>query len=103
MVVKQFLEADLESIFDQDSYGYRPGKSAHGAVECARRRCWRRDWVLDLDIKGFFDSIEHGLMIKALRVHTQQKWVLLYVKRWLEAPVMLPDGKLETRGPPVSG
>jgi len=105
MVVKQVLEPSLEVNFDQDSYGYRPGKSAHDAVECARKRCWRRDWVLDLDIKGFFDTIDHDLLLKALRVHTRQKWILLYVKRWLQAPVLLPDGRLEPRfvGTPQGG
>lgn len=105
MVVKKVLEPELEQQFDTDSYGYRPGKSAHEAVEKARTRCWKRDWVLDLDIKAFFDSLDHGLLMKALRCHCQEKWVLLYVQRWLEAPVQMPDGRKEKRtvGTPQGG
>lgn len=105
MVVKQHLEPEVDRVFDLDSYGYRPGKSAHEAVAQARQRCWKYDWVLDLDIKGFFDAIDHGLMIRALEKHCQDSWVLLYVKRWLSAPVMMPDGSLEERvkGTPQGG
>jgi len=105
MVVKQVLEPQLEPIFDQDSYGYRPGKSAHQAVESCRKRCWRYDWAVDLDIKGFFDSIDHALLMRALQVHTSERWVLLYLQRWLEAPVELPDGTLQERtsGTPQGG
>ena len=97
MVVKQVLEPQLEPIFDQDSYGYRPGKSAHQAVESCRKRCWKYDWVVDLDIKEFFDSIDHALLMRALQVHTSERLVLLYLRRWLEAPVELPDGILQER------
>jgi RNA-directed DNA polymerase len=86
-VVRRFLEPILEPVFHADSYGYRPGKSAIDAVAKARERCWRYDWVLDLDIKGFFDSIDWELMLKAVRRHTDCPWVLLYVERWLKAPV----------------
>ena len=105
MVVKNRLEPELEKHFHPDSYGYRPGKSAVEAVGVARERCWRYDWVLDLDISTFFDSIDHELMLKALRCHTDSKWVLLYVERWLKAPVQLPDGSLEERnqGTPQGG
>ena len=105
MVVKQVLEPQLEPIFDQDSYGYRPGKSAHQAVESCRKRCWKYDWVVDLDIKGFFDSIDHDLLMRALQFHTSERWVLLYLQRWLEAPVELPDGTLQPRisGTPQGG
>jgi retron-type reverse transcriptase len=105
MVVKQVLEPQLEPIFDQDSYGYRPGKSAHQAVESCRRRCWKYDWVVDLDIKGFFDSIDHDLLMRALQFHTCERWVVLYLRRWLEAPVELPDGTLHARtsGTPQGG
>lgn len=105
MVVKRYLEPALDAHFDPDSYGYRPGKSAHDAIARARERCWRRNWVLELDIKAFFDSMDHDLMMKALRKHTQEKWVLLYVQRWLGAPVQLPDGRLEARqsGTPQGG
>ena len=105
MVVKRYLEPLLEPIFHEDSYGYRPGKSAIQAVGTARQRCWRRDWVLDLDIKGFFDNIDHGLLIRAVRKHTDCKWVLLYTERWLKAPVRFADGTLEARdrGTPQGG
>jgi group II intron reverse transcriptase/maturase len=87
----------VEPIFHDDSYGYRPGKSAIDAVGVARQRCWRHDWVLDLDIKGFFDSIDWTLLRKAVRHHSACKWVLLYIDRWLEAPVQQADGRLERR------
>ena len=94
MVVKRYLEPILESVFHKDSYGYRPGKSAHDALVVARRRCWDHDWVLDLDIKSFFDEIDWRLLMLAVRRHTDCKWVLLYLERWLEAPVSMPDGTL---------
>jgi RNA-directed DNA polymerase len=105
MVVKQVLEPGLEPVFDPDSYGYRPGKSAHQAVDVARKRCWEYDWVVDLDIKAFFDSIDHELLMRAVRFHTQERWVLLYLQRWLEVPVQLPDGTLQDRlsGTPQGG
>lgn len=85
MVAKRYLEPILEPEFDKDSYGYRPGRSAHDALAVARQRCWRYDWVVDIDIKGFFDNIDWTLLMKALRRHTECKWVLLYVERWLKA------------------
>jgi len=97
MVVKRYLEPILEPVFHKDSYGYRPGKSAHDALVVARRRCWDHDWVLDLDIKSFFDEIDWSLLMLAVRRHTDCKWVLLYLERWLEAPVSMPDGALVTR------
>jgi len=97
-VVKRHLEPIVEKYFHPDSYGYRPGKSAIEAVGTARQRCWRYDWVLDLDIKGFFDSIDHRLLMRAVRKHTDCKWVLLYIARWLKAPVQLEDGSLMHRG-----
>jgi RNA-directed DNA polymerase len=105
MVVKIYLEAKVEPIFHRDSYGYRPGKSAIEAVGKARKRCWKYDWVLDLDIKGFFDNIDHGLLMKAVRRHTDSKWILLYVERWLKAPARQPDGTLvqRDRGTPQGG
>ena len=84
MVVKLYLEPLVEPIFHNDSYGYRPGKSALDAVGQARQRCWRNDWVLDLDIKGFFDNIDHSLMMHAVRKHTDCPWLLLYIERWLK-------------------
>jgi RNA-directed DNA polymerase len=97
MVVKRYLEPILEPLFDKDSYGYRPGKSAHDARVVARRRCWDHDWVLDLDIKRFFDEIDWGLLMLAVRRHTGCRWVLLYLERWLETPVSMPDGTLSMR------
>lgn len=97
MVVKRQLEPKLEPLFHEDSYGYRPGRSAHQALSVARSRCWRSDWVLDLDIKGFFDNIDHELLMRAVRRHTDCKWVLLYIERWLKAPVSMPDGVLLKR------
>jgi group II intron reverse transcriptase/maturase len=104
-VVKQALEPDLEAYFHPDSYGYRPGKSAHQAIGQARKRCWRYDWVVDLDIKGYFDSIDHDLLLRAVRHHTQQRWVVLYIERWLTAPVVCPDGSQQDRrrGTPQGG
>lgn len=105
MVVKNRLEPDLEKHFDPDSYGYRPGKSAVEAIGVARERCWRYSWVLDLDISSFFDSINHKLLLKALHHHTGCKWILLYVERWLTAPVQMEDGTLQerTQGTPQGG
>jgi RNA-directed DNA polymerase len=100
MVIKQYWEPELEKHFHRDSYGYRPGKSAHDAVGTVRERCWRNDWVLDLDIKGFFDNISHELMLKAVAKHTDEKWVLLYIERWLKAPIETREG---TQTFPVKG
>jgi RNA-directed DNA polymerase len=96
-VAKIYLEPKVEPVFHPDSYGYRPKKSALDAVGTCRRRCWRADWVIDLDIKAFFDSVPWGLILKAVEHHTDQKWVLLYVRRWLQAPIQQPDGTLVTR------
>jgi len=98
MVVKLTLEPLVESSFHQDSYGYRPGKSAIDAVGQARTRCWRYDWVVDLDIKGFFDTIDHSLMMRAVHKHTDCPWVLLYIERWLKAPAEAADGTRTERG-----
>jgi RNA-directed DNA polymerase len=105
MVVKIYFEPEVEPIFHTDSYGYRPGKSAIEAVGRARERCWSYDWVLDLDIKGFFDNIDHELLMKAVRKHTDSRWILLYVERWLKAPTQQPDGTLVQRdkGTPQGG
>jgi len=105
MVAKQFLEPELEKHFHPDSYGYRPGKSALDAVGMARKRCWKNDWVLDLDIKGFFDNIDHELMMRAVRTHTEENWVLLYIERWLKAPIEHQDGTrvLPQKGTPQGG
>jgi group II intron reverse transcriptase/maturase len=105
MVVKRYLEPLVEPIFHEDSYGYRPGKSALDAVGVARQRCWRSDWVLDLDIKSFFDSIDRDKLMAAVRKHTDCRWVLLYIERWLEAPMQMADGSLvaRERGTPQGG
>jgi len=86
MVVKQLIEPDLDPIFLPDSYGYRPRKSALDAVGVTRKRCWQYDWVLEFDIKGLFDNIDHELMLKAVHRHVECKWALLYIERWLTAP-----------------
>lgn len=105
MVVKIYLEPHLESCFHPDSYGYRPKKSAIQALEVARKRCWKYDWVIDIDIKGFFDNIDHDLMMRAVQKHTQEPWILLYVKRWLEAPAQEQAGNVVKRtfGTPQGG
>ncbi len=105
MVVKNHMEPELETIFYPDSYGYRPKRSAKQALAQARQRCWKYDWVVDMDIKGFFDNISHDLMMRAVRKHTDDKWVLLYVERWLKAPVQLMNGEVEERtmGTPQGG
>ena len=97
-VAKLHLEPIVEPKFHEDSYGYRPGKSAMEAVGVARKRCWNQDWVIDLDIKGFFDNLDHELMMKAVRFHTGEKWIHLYVERWLKAPLQQKDGQLVKRG-----
>src|SRR5437867_673065 len=96
-VVALTLEARTEAIFHDDSYGYRPKRSALQAVERCRQRCWKKDWVLDLDVQKFFDSVDHALMVKAVEANTDKRWVVLYVKRWLVAPLQLPDGTLQQR------
>jgi RNA-directed DNA polymerase len=105
MVVKLELEPKVEPLFHPDSYGYRPKKSALDAVGICRQRCWRHDWVVDLDIRGFFDNIDHALMMHAVRKHTDCPWVLLYIERWLKAPAELEDGTLlaRDRGTPQGG
>jgi group II intron reverse transcriptase/maturase len=104
-VVKMVLEPAVEPVFHEDSYAYRPGKSALDAVGVARKRCWETDWVIDLDIKGFFDSLDHELVERAVARHTDVPWVRLYIGRWLRAPMQRTDGSLieRTRGTPQGG
>jgi RNA-directed DNA polymerase len=105
MVVKSRLEPEVEPLFVPDSYGYRPRKSALDAVGRARQRCWEYDWVIDLDIKGFFDNIDHELMDRAVRKHAKDQWAILYIERWLKAPLQEEGGQLGERekGTPQGG
>lgn len=105
MVIKKRLEPLVEPHFHDDSYGYRPGKSALDAISQARRRCWRDDWVLDMDIRGFFDALDHKLVMIAVSRFTQCTWTLLYIERWLKADVILPNGERLQRmqGTPQGG
>jgi RNA-directed DNA polymerase len=104
-VAKKALEPILEPIFADDSFGYRPRKSAHDAIAITRKRCWEYDWVVEFDIKGLFDNIDHDMLMKALRRHCDSRWVLLYVERWLKAPIQEDDGSLSARdrGTPQGG
>ncbi|KKK79552.1 hypothetical protein LCGC14_2832370 [marine sediment metagenome] len=104
-VVKLVLEPEVEPKFHPDSYGYRPGRTALDAVGTARKRCWATDWVIDLDIKAFFDSIPHDLVERAVAHHTDLAWVRLYVGRWLRAPEQRMDGtrRERTKGTPQGG
>ena len=105
MVVKRVIEPTLGSIFLADSYGYRPNKSALDAVGATRERCWRYDWVLEFDIRGLFDNIDHELLLRAVRKHVTCKWALLYIERWLKAPMVKEDGTTMERncGTPQGG
>jgi RNA-directed DNA polymerase len=96
-VVAMWVEPEAERVFHPDSYGYRPRRSAVQAVDVCRRRCWDSAWVVDLDIRAFFDTVPHDLVLRAVQRHTTQRWVMLYVKRWLKAPLQHPDGQLEQR------
>jgi RNA-directed DNA polymerase len=104
-VVVSVLEPNVERVFHDDSYGYRPGRSPVDAVRVCRQRCFKRDWVVDMDVRAFFDSVSWELMLKAVARHTDQNWVLLYVQRWLQAPMLRPDGTLVARvmGTPQGG
>ena len=105
MVAKIYFEPKVEPYFHPDSYGYRPGKSAVDALAVTRKRCWKYDWVLEFDIRGLFDNIDHGLLMKAVRRHTGNPWVILYIDRWLKAPMQMPDGTIveRTKGTPQGG
>lgn len=105
MVVKSRLEPELDPIFHADSYGYRPRKSALDAVSQARQRCWKYDWIIDMDIKGFFDNIDHDLLMRAVRKHAKDKWAVLYIERWLKAPAQDEVGNVTERvkGTPQGG
>ncbi|MES0491445.1 MAG: group II intron reverse transcriptase/maturase [Leptospirales bacterium] len=105
MVVKMKIEPLIEPVFHHDSYGYRPGKSAKDALAITRKRCWEYDWVLEFDIKGLFDNIDHTLLMKAIQKHVKEEWIILYLKRWLVAPLSNVDGDLVERkqGTPQGG
>lgn len=105
MVVKMYLEPKIEPIFHEDLYGYRPNKSVIDAIGQARKRCWRYDYVIEFDIKGLFDNIDHELLLKAVRKHTDYDWVILYIERWLKAPFQKKDGEIVQRkaGTPQGG
>lgn len=104
-VVKLVLEPVLEPVFDNNSFGYRPGRSALDAVALVRQRCWKYDWVVEFDIKGLFDNIDHELLLRAVRKHCDTAWVLLYIERWLKAPMKTVEGQLiaRDRGTPQGG
>lgn len=105
MVAKLYFEPQVEPIFYEDSYGYRPNKSAIQALEVTRTRCWRKDWVLEFDIRGLFDNIRHDILIEMVKKHTQEEWIILYIQRWLTAPFQMKDGTIvpRTSGTPQGG
>ncbi len=105
MVVRLVFEPKVEAVFLSDSYGYRPNKSALDAVGITRQRCWKYDYVLEFDIKGLFDNIPQELLMKAVRRHTEEAWIILYIERWLKAPMQMIDGsKIERiHGTPQGG
>lgn len=105
MTAKLLIEPILKPLFHEDSYGYRPNKSAIDAVRMARRRCWKYDYVIDLDIKGLFDNINHELLMKAVRKHVKEPWILLYIERWLKVPFQTETGEIisRTAGTPQGG
>lgn len=96
-VVASHLQQRLEPVFHPDSFGYRPGRGALDAVALCRRRCWEYDWVVEFDIRKFFDSVPWELIVKAVKAHTDARWVVLYVERWLAAPISMPDGSMLAR------
>jgi RNA-directed DNA polymerase len=104
-VVKQIIEPKLDPMFHTDSYGYRPGRSAKQAIAVTRKRCWQFDWVVEFDIQGAFDQIDHGLLMKAVRSHIKEDWILLYIERWLTAPFETKEGTQvpRQRGTPQGG
>ncbi len=104
MSIKLLVEPLWEPLFHADSYGYRPNKSALQAVEVTRRRCWQYDWLVEFDIKGAFDNIDHELLLKAVRKHTPERWQVMYIERWLTAPTETSEGLIDrTCGTPQGG
>lgn len=105
MVIRLSFEGKVEPVFHKDSYGYRPNRSALDAIAITRKRCWKYDFVLEFDIKGLFDNIDHGLLMKAVKKHTENPMEILYIERWLKAPMITKDGKtiLRSMGTPQGG
>jgi len=105
MAVKLLVEPEIDAVFHSSSFGYRPNKSAKQAVAQARRNCWRYDWVVDIDLKSFFDTIDHELLGRAVEKHVREPWARLYIRRWLESPVRKQTGELvaRDRGTPQGG
>lgn len=97
MTIRLAFEPRVEQHFLDDSYGYRPNKSALDAVGVTRQRCWQYDWLVEYDIRGLFDNLDHGLLMKAVKKHTDNKWIILYIERWLKTPMQLPDGSLQDK------
>ncbi len=97
MVARMYVEPVVEPMFSEDSYGYRPNKSAIDAIETTRKRCWRYDYVIELDVKGLFDNIDHELLMRVVERHVKEKWVCLYIKRWLETPFVTRNGQIIER------
>jgi len=104
-VVKLVFEPVVEAVFLPDSYGYRPKKSALDAIKVTRERCWKYEWVVEFDIKGLFDNLPHELLMKAIKKHAKERWVVLYIERWLKAPMQMPEGRRIDRpcGTPQGG
>jgi len=104
-VVKNLIEPILDPIFHPNSYGYRPGRTAKKAIAVIRKRCWRYDWVVEFDIKAAFDRIDHGLLLRAVRIHIKERWILMYLERWLVAPFETAEGEQlpRERGTPQGG
>ncbi len=106
MVVNDYLEPRFEAIFSESSYGYRPNRNAHQALSSVRENCWKYDWVIDLDIKGFFDNISHEKLMKAVHKHVPEKWACMYIQRWLSMPVQTKAGEIivkQGKGTPQGG
>ena len=105
MTAKLYFEPQVEPMFYEDSYGYRPNKSAIQALEVTRTRCWRKDWVLEFDIRGLFDNISHDILMGMVKKHAKEKWISLYVQRWLTVPFKMEDGRIvqRTSGTPQGG
>ncbi len=104
-VIKNQIEDRIDKVFHPNSFGYRPNRNAHQALDMVRKNCWKYDWVIDLDIKNFFDQINHDKLLKALGKHVKEKWITFYIKRWLESPLKTREGKViaRTKGTPQGG